>query len=180
MSAATDKFASAAWFRERRATLLGIAVGTSSWLAAFCISWLLWPASRPVPSDERISYALGLLAGPATLILLMICSCFRLFDTPRAEDPLLGAESQRFKINQRVLTNTVEQCAAFSPLVLALAVRPPPAQQKLLPIAVTIWCAGRMMFWIGYHVRPHWRAPGFDWTFYTTALLAGWYVYSLI
>jgi hypothetical protein len=78
-----------------------------------------------------------------------------------------------------VLTNTVEQSAAFSPLILARAARLPPEQQKLLPVAVTIWCTGRLMFSIGYHARPHWRAPGFDWTFYTTALLAVRYVFLL-
>ncbi len=111
---------------------------------------------------------------------MMVCACFRLFDTPSAEDPFLGSESQRFRINQRVLSNTIEQFLVFVPLVLALAPRLPVGQVKLLPIAVTAWCLGRLMFWIGYHVAPHWRAPGFDWTINTSFLLAGWFVYTLI
>jgi hypothetical protein len=179
MTSANPAFSFTTWLRQRRPTLLGIALGTTSWVAAFGVAWRYWPPSAVLPPDRRIPHALELMAGPAILILLMICSCFRLFDTPQAEDPSLGAESGRFKINQRVLTNTVEQTAAYGLLVLALATRLPPVQQKLLPIAVTIWCSGRLMFWIGYHVGPRWRAPGFDWTFYTTALLAGWYLYSL-
>jgi hypothetical protein len=74
MSPANSRFAGAAWLRERRATLLGIAIGTSSWVVAFSVAWLVWPAPHLLPPGERISYALELIAGPAALILLMICS----------------------------------------------------------------------------------------------------------
>jgi hypothetical protein len=168
------------WLRERRPTLVGIGFGTTTWAAAFSLGWRVWPASPPVPAGDRIGYALQLVAWPALVLLMMVCSCFRLFDTAQAEDPLAGAESPRFRINQRVLTNTLEQSAVFVLLVLALATCLPPGELKLLPIAVTIWCAGRLMFWVGYHVAPHWRAPGFDWTLYTSALLAGWFVYTRI
>jgi len=165
-----------AWIRERRRTLVGIGIGTASWVCAFTVAWLRWPPSPRLAPDERIAYALQLVTAPAMLILLMVCACLRLFDTAQAESPLAGAESAWFRINQRVLTNTIEQGAAFVPLVLGLAVRLSPERLRLLPIAVTVWCAGRVMFWVGYHVAPHWRAPGFDWTFYTSALLAGTYV----
>ena len=162
----------------RRGTLVGIGIGTTTWALAFCAAWRFWPPAPPTTAEERIALALQLLALPAIVLLLMICACFRLFDTARAEDPLAGAESPRFRINQRVLTNTLEQGAVFVLLVLALATRLPADQMKLLPIAVTIWCAGRLMFWAGYHIAPHWRAPGLDWTFYTSSLLALCYVHT--
>ena len=176
MKSGTRSAQISAWIRDRRPTLMAISVGTTSWACAFSAAWVLWPHPPSVSPDERVSYALQLVAAPAILVLLMICSCFRLFDTARAEDPLVGAESRRFKVNQRVLTNTVEQSVAFFPLVLALATRLSPVNLKLLPIAVAVWCTGRVLFWGGYHIAPHWRAPGFDWTFYTCALLAAWYV----
>jgi hypothetical protein len=166
------------WARERRATIKGVAIGSATWPLAFVAAWFSWPASEPHP--DRIAYALQLVAAPAIVLLLMITACMRLFDTASAENPLLGGESKRFKINQRVVANTVEQLALFTLLVLALAMRLPSSQLKLLPIAVTLWCAGRVMFWIGYHVAPHWRAPGFDWTFLTSNLLAGWFIYTLV
>lgn len=180
MTTGESAFSLAVWARERRLTLTVVAAGTVSWAVVVGAAWMLWPTVTPVPSADRVAYALQLGAAPAILMLLMICACFRLFDTPRAEDPRLGAESERFKINQRVLTNTVEQGWAFVPLVLALSPRLSPGQLKLLPIAVSVWCAGRVMFWVGYHVAPHWRAPGFDWTISTTFLLAGWFLYTLI
>ncbi len=176
MNFSTLPFSLSAWIRERRDTLIGIGIGTTSWVTVFSAAWLLWPPLPVVAPGDRISYALQLVAAPAILLLLMICSCFRLFDTAQAENPLVGAESQRFRINQRVLTNTVEQGAAFVPVVLALTSRLSPEHLKLLPIAVAVWCSGRVLFWAGYHIAPHWRAPGFDWTFYTSALLAAWYV----
>jgi hypothetical protein len=168
------------WMLERLPTLVGVAIGSVTWAVAFSLAWHFWPPAPPVPTGERVSYTLRLLAWPAVVLLSMICSCFRLFDTVEAEDPLAGAESQRFRMNQRVLTNTLEQSAVFVLLVLALSTRLPPQHLKLVPIAVTIWCAGRLMFWGGYHVAPPWRAPGFDWTFYTSAVLAGWFVYTEI
>ncbi len=180
MKSGTPPFQISAWIRERRATLMAIGIGTTSWAGVFSAAWLLWPRPPTVSPGERVSYALQLAAAPAMLVLLMVCSCFRLFDTARAEDPLAGAESRRFKVNQRVLTNTVEQSAAFVPLVLASATRLSSAQLKLLPISVAVWCTGRALFWGGYHIAPNWRAPGFDWTFYTCALLAAWYVSTWI
>jgi hypothetical protein len=169
----------ATWMHERRATLKGVMIGSATWPPAFLIAWTVWPTTNVAPA-ERLSYVLQLAAAPAFVLFLMISSCMRLFDTVSAENPLLGGESERWKINQRVLSNTTEQLAVFALLLFAIATRLPASQVKLLPIAVTLWCAGRVMFWIGYRVAPHWRAPGFDWTFMTTTLLAGWFVYTLV
>ena len=119
-------FAVSAWIRARRQTLVGIGIGTTTWALAFSLAWRWWPSSPPVPAGDRVSYALQLVAAPAIVLLMMVCSCFRLFDTAQAEDPLAGAESLRFRINQRVLTNTLEQGVVFVLLVLALATRLPP------------------------------------------------------
>lgn len=168
----------ATWMRERSATIKAITIGSVTWPPALLAAWSLWPASSPPP--DRIAYALQLAAAPAIMMMLMISACMRLFDTAGAENPLLGAESKRHKLNSRVLSNTLEQLVIFVVLLLALATRLPPSQLKLLPVATALWCTGRVMFWIGYHIAPHWRAPGFDWTFYTTSLLAGWFIYTLV
>jgi hypothetical protein len=111
--------------------------------------------------------------------LLVVLSCMRLFDTARAEDPFAGAESREWKINQRVLQNTVEQAMIFVPTLFALAVRIDDGMLQLLPIAVALWCAGRLLFWFGYRKSIVWRAPGFDWTLNTTLALLALFVLSL-
>ena len=166
------------WVQARRTAIKSVAIGAVTWPLALGAAWMWWPAATTPP--DRVAYVLQLAAAPAIVLLLIISSCMRLFDNAGAENPMNGVESGRFKINQRVLVNTVEQLAVFVLLLFAVAMRLPPSQLRLLPIAVTLWCAGRMMFWIGYHIAPHWRAPGFDWTFLTTWLLAGWFIYTLV
>jgi hypothetical protein len=82
-----------------------------------------------------------------------------------------GKESRRWKVNQRVLQNTIEQAFIFLPALVALALRVEARHLAVVPIAVALWCAGRVLFWVGYHKSPVWRAPGFDWTINTTFLV---------
>lgn len=156
-----------------------ILFGFLSWGLALWLCLTLWPqmAARPAAVD-RLLYALQLLALPAVLATLHLMSCFRVFD-PAAADPLAGAESRRWKINQRALQNTVEQSWIFVPLLLALSVRLDPADLHILPIATGLWIIGRLAFWIGYRIDPQWRGPGFEWTLSSSLLLLGWFIATL-
>jgi peptidoglycan/LPS O-acetylase OafA/YrhL len=167
----------ASWVEQRKRTLVAVTIGAVTLIVVALVAWRAWPPV--IEPDNRLAYAVQLAAGPALLLLLMNCACLRLFDTAGAENPFANAESARFRINQRVLTNTLEQTCIFVPLLLALTPRLDEAHLKVLPIAATLWCAGRVMFWAGYHVAPHWRSPGFDWTFCTSVVLAAWFVLSL-
>lgn len=170
----------ALWIKSRRLTLISIGVGTVTWLIAFGVAWMLWPVSesRLGPAD-RLVYAAQLLAGVGAVILAMVSSCFRVFESPVAENPFANAESARWKTNQRVLSNTVEQTLVFVPALLALAVRVDPAHIHILPILTTLWCAGRLMFWFGYRISWKWRGPGFEWTLYSSMLPLGWFAWTL-
>ncbi|HET7540795.1 MAG TPA: MAPEG family protein [Polyangiaceae bacterium] len=168
------------WFRARKPMILAINIGTGSWAVAAGLCWWLWPevADRSGVA-ERLSFAAQLAAGPALVLFVLLCSCFRLFDTERAEDPFAGAESHAWKINQRVLSNTLEQASIFIPALFALATRIDAAKLKALPIAVTLWCTGRLLFWAGYRQSVVWRAPGFEWTFNTSLVVLAWYAVTL-
>jgi hypothetical protein len=169
------------WIRQRAPSLAAIAVGTLSYPIVLGAAWMFWPASAEASTtSDRIAYALQLAAVPALIVLLMITACFRIFDSPGAEDPSSGAESARFKINQRVLSNTIEQAWVFVPLLLALAVRVDASQLRILPIATALWGTGRLLFWAGYHVQPRWRSVGFEWTLFTSVVLACWLAYSFL
>lgn len=168
------------WFEPRKAMIRAITYGNVTWMAAAGIAFALWPAVAPATSAaERLALVGQLAALPGLLGLLIVLSCMRLFDTAEAEDPLAGRESRRWKINQRVLQNTVEQAFIFLPALVALALRIDARQLAVLPIAVTLWCAGRVLFWLGYHRSPVWRAPGFDWTLNTTFLVTAWLATTL-
>jgi hypothetical protein len=168
------------WVGERKRTWISIGVGTVTWAAAFLIgvtSWHIGPTLAT--SGERLAYAAQLLVGVSVLVLLMVSACFRVFDTAKAEDPFANAESQPWRVHQRVLQNTVEQGLIFVPALLALAVRIDAEHTHVLPLLTGLWCAGRVLFWLGYRISPMLRGPGFEWTLFSSVAALGWFVWTL-
>ena len=143
--------------------------GWSSFTIAFALAWFLLPRAAPIEQPlARLLLALQLALGPAIVMAMILQGLMRLNDTLAAENPFLEAESQRFKINQRVMTNTIEQALIFVPTFVALSIRMRPDQAFLLPMLMGFWCFARLMFWVGYHRGNHVRAPGMDWTMGTS------------
>lgn len=169
------------WLAARKATLISIAIGTASYPIALWIVWRAWPEVAPIASSgERVAYAAELLVAIAVLVLLIVSRLFRTFDNAKAEDPFADAESHRWRTNQRVLQNTVEQAMIFVPALLALAARIEPGDVRILPVLTTLWCAGRILFWLGYRIKPVLRGPGFEWTLYTSMLALGWFAWAAL
>jgi hypothetical protein len=157
-----------------RGLLLGNAIGLPLYAAAYVACPTLHVADAV---DARIAFALWLCAAPALFVYAAFFSCLRLRDAAHeAVNPLLGGESLRWKVNQRVLTNSVEQAAIFIPVLVALATRIDAAHVQLLPVSAGAWVASRIAFWIGYRKSPSWRAPGMAWTHTTTLLTIAWLV----
>lgn len=171
----------AAWYRTRAPVLKAMGVGALTWPVALWVLWLVWPQTAALATPaERLHYVLQLLAAPTVVIMVINFQCMRLFDNDGAEDPFAGKESMALRINGRVFQNTLEQAAIFFPLLVALALRIEPADTRVLPILVALWCAARLLFWIGYRVSIPWRSPGFDWTIATSLLALGWFIATLL
>ncbi|MBF9032078.1 MAPEG family protein [Rhodobacterales bacterium HKCCE3408] len=110
-------------------------------------------------------------AFPPGLVLLAVIG--RLAQRRFFDDGLIDgaapASGSAAEIDQRVLTNTVEQ------VVLALAIWPF-AGLTLGPGVVLVlglgFAVARVLFWIGYHLSPPLRAFGFAATFYPTVVVA--------
>jgi uncharacterized membrane protein YecN with MAPEG domain len=170
-----------AWLAPRRRILLWITAGYTTFGIVFTLAWQFAPRLDPIQDPlDRLLLAVQLGAGPAACVMAILQGLWRVGDTVEAEDPLSGKESHRFKINQRVMSNTVEQAWIFVPMLFALAVRMRPDHVWLLPVLVGIWCAGRMLFWGGYQVDPAWRAIGMDWTSSVAMITAGWLAFTLL
>lgn len=112
---------------------------------------------------------------PAGLVMMLLIArlAHRRFFDDAFIDGAQFASGSAAEIDQRVLTNTVEQ------IVLALALWPFAA--LTLGGAVVIWMGlgfamARIAFWLGYHLSPPLRAFGFGATFYPTVLAALWAV----
>ncbi len=82
-----------------------------------------------------------------------------------AVDPLAGRDTRPLQVNQRVLTNTVEQLVGFAPALLALAAGAPPAWVPMVVSAGLVFALMRLVFWGGYLLDPLLRAPGMAATF---------------
>jgi uncharacterized MAPEG superfamily protein len=165
------------WFGARKRTWISIGVGTATWCAAFLIGLKCWHVGPTfVTSADRLAYAVQLLVPVSVLVLLMVSACFRVFDTAAAQNPLANAESQGWRVHQRVLQNTVEQSLIFVPALLGLAVRVDAGHSQVLPLLAVLWCAGRVLFWLGYRISPVLRGPGFEWTLYSSLAALGWFV----
>lgn len=159
---------------KRPQILAGMALG-----AAWAIA-VVWVGVTQI--DIPIFTLLPALAfaffGPGVFLLLVIgrLAQRRFFDDAIIDgDPLSGAA----EIDQRVLSNTVEQ------LVLALALWPAiayltsgdgPGLVVSLGVGFTL---ARFAFWIGYHLAPPLRAFGFAATFYPTIAALVWAILTL-
>lgn len=171
----------ATWLEPRRRVMAWIFAGYTSFFVVFGLTWTFAPRLAPLQlASDRLLLAVQLAALPAAATMAILQGLWRVNDTVEAETRVLdGLESRRFKINQRVMTNTLEQTAIFAPMLVALAVRIDPEYTFVLPFLVGIWTVGRLLFWIGYQIDPVWRAIGMDWTSGCAWITAGWLLATL-
>jgi hypothetical protein len=83
----------------------------------------------------------------------------------------LTAGTDKARVLQAVLQNTLEQTVLAALAYLAFALLAPAQFLGALPAAAALFCAGRALFWHGYAKGAAARALGFALTFYSTVLL---------
>jgi amino acid permease len=83
-----------------------------------------------------------------------------------AIDPTLGKESPAMAIDGRVLDNTLQQFVLFLVGMLALSVGLPLHRLSIVGAVAITFVVMRLAFWVGYRVKPVYRAFGFASTFY--------------
>ncbi|MCO4747382.1 MAG: MAPEG family protein [Proteobacteria bacterium] len=116
---------------------------------------------------------------PGAAVLATVCSCMRLFDTVHAMDPLTQSESTFYRINNRVLTNTVEQALIFLPVLLALGLLLDPSLFRVLPVLTAVWGVSRAIFWVAYQLHAPARSLGMVPTLTTSVVAYGLVAYTL-
>ena len=82
-----------------------------------------------------------------------------------AFEPLRAPDGAFLRTNQRIIGNTMEQMLVFCPALLALAAGVPAARMPDVVALALIFAAARLLFWLGYLIRPMLRAPGMAATF---------------
>jgi uncharacterized MAPEG superfamily protein len=139
-------------------------------VAAVAVALLIWagtfrwlpPIGGMTTSIGRIALSVECIAvAGAFTLLLMIEAVAHERLRSAAFDPLLGVESERLRVNVRVLQNTLEQFALFAPALLVVALHCRDGSDVRALVAATIvWTVARFAFWIGYHIGPWLRLPG--------------------
>jgi len=77
-------------------------------------------------------------------------------------------------INCRVVDNTVQQYLLLGLASLAVAAGARGDQLGVVAGAAVTFVAARLAFWIGYRIKPAYRAAGFASTFYLNLVMFGY------
>jgi hypothetical protein len=135
------------------AVILAAAIWALAFLVPIQVPFLLTSGGEVAVSSVALASLLTLL--------LMIESVAHERLLSDSFDPLAGRDSERLKINQRVLQNTLEQLPLFGAGIAMICWAYPlePAFRAALA-ATTVWILSRWIFWIGYHFGPQHRVAG--------------------
>jgi uncharacterized MAPEG superfamily protein len=132
--------------------LAGLVVAYGAWRG---LAGLVAPAEAD--AAQRMAVACVALLPSAGLLLAMIAAQMLVRAATGAIDPVAGRDGRFLLTNQRVISNSVEQLAAFVP-ALAAGVRAGKMGQ-VVALAL-VFALARLAFWVGYLAGPRLRAPG--------------------
>ena len=116
-------------------------------------------------AGDRLAYAIRWATFPALIFLAMVVSVGNARFASEAIDPL-GKESQKMIVDGRVADNTLQQLVLFLVGALGLAVTLPLHRLSIVAAVSITFVIVRIAFWIGYRIKPVYRAFGFASTAY--------------
>lgn len=135
------------------AVTLAAAIWTLAFLAPMRTPFLLTTGGEVAVSSIALASVLTLL------LMVESVAHERLFSD--SFDPLAQRDSERLKINQRVLQNTLEQLPLFAAGIAMISwLYPLEVAFRASLATTTVWILSRWIFWIGYHFGPQHRIAG--------------------
>ena len=148
---------------------MGLILRPALGIAGAFVLWRVMAAILAVgpaaATAERLGMACAALLPGVLVLNLMIALQMLARAWIGAIDPLAGVDSRLLQVNQRALTNTVEQLAGFVPALIARAAAAPPAWMPGVVALGLVFGVARLVFWGGYLMGPLLRAPGMAATF---------------
>ena len=153
----------------------GMAVAVGIVAAAFALAYLApWPNSA-IHATLGLRLELAALAALAPIISLLFCIA-RLakhrFATPQdIQASALAPGTERARLLQAMLQNTLEQTVLAVPLYFAASLLFPPKLLAIVACGATLFIVGRILFFRGYANGAAARAVGFGLTFYPSVAL---------
>ena len=163
---------------DQKAVAIGAASGVVTMVAALIALSNLCPGiAGDATAGERLAYAVKWIALAALPLALAIASVGNARFNSEAIDPTAGKECAATVINGRVVDNTVQQYLLFGTASLAIAAGARGDQLGVVAAAAILFVVARLTFWIGYRIKPVYRAAGFASTFYLNLGLFGYAVW---
>lgn len=165
--------------QDQKAVAKGAASGVTIMIAAlYFLARLIAGPGADAGAGERLAYAVQWIALAALPLALAIASVGNARFGSEAIDPTAGKESADVAINCRVVDNTAQQYLLFAAASLAVAAGVSGAELGVVAAAAIIFVVARLAFWIGYRIRPVYRAAGFASTFYLNLILFGYALWA--
>jgi uncharacterized MAPEG superfamily protein len=159
---------------DQKRVAAGAASGVFAMLVGLvALSGILAGLAADAGAGERMAYAVKWIALGALPLALAIASVGNARFNSEAIDPTAGKENSTMVINGRMVDNTVQQYLLFAAASLAVAASARGDQLGIIAVAAIIFIIARLVFWIGYRIRPVYRAAGFASTFYLNLVLFG-------
>lgn len=156
----------------------GVAVGALTALAVTLAAltgaayWLPFAQiDATLPGRLRLFTLCGLAPALALAIAIARLARHRFFTPEDIDGSGLSAGSDRAKVLQALLQNTLEQSVLAWPVYGWWALAGPAATLAVVPVAASLFLLGRALFFARYHHGAAGRAPGFGLTFYPTVVL---------
>ena len=144
-----------------------VAVGAAGGVAAMLL--LVWFLSKAIPPPaiadapgDRIAFGLHWAAVAALPFLLMVIAIGNSRFLSDAIDPTMGKESPKLVVDGRVADNTLQQLALFLVGMMGLAITLPVYRLNVVAAVSITFFVMRFAFWIGYRIKPAYRAFGFS------------------
>ena len=137
------------------------------------------PIPRSHDFSEKLLYAARYCTFPqAVFLLVAILRVIAKRALAGAVDPLAGRE-HLVQTEKNILTNTVEQLLVFLLLVVTLTTYLDPSEMRIIPLYSLDFIVGRVLFMVGYNIKPRYRALGMVTNLSSCFLFIGYVIYLM-
>lgn len=161
---------------------LQVVIGLSVLLGVFYGGYYYVPDSAILPDSgdlpAKMLYTFRCFLFPAGVMWIAITMVGMKRIEVDALNPLAGNEKS-MELSKKRLLNTLEQTTIYVLHAMFLATLLKRDEMKLILLYTIAFVVGRFLFWVGYGIRPQYRALGNIVTFGSTYFMLGLSVYLM-
>jgi hypothetical protein len=137
------------------------------------------PIPRSDDFSEKLLYAARYCTFPqAVFLLVAIWMVIAKRAYAGAVDPLAGRE-HLVQTEKNILANTLEQLLVFLLLIVTLTTYLEPLEMRIIPLYSLTFIVGRVLFTIGYSIKPRYRSLGVVTNLSSSSFFVGYVIYLM-